>query len=81
MSSPDEIASDPERVVEAFIDCERAGWTPGDPCPNCGHGNVYAIIRAGVIYRDTGGWELNKTLGVYEAFCPRCEWLPPVRHA
>ena len=79
MRSPDATPTDPECRTEAFIDCERASWTPGDPCPNCGHGNVHAIIRAGVIFRETDSWELDETLGVYEAFCPNCEWLPPVR--
>jgi hypothetical protein len=64
---------------EPFIDLEQAGWKPGEPCPECGHGNVHTIVRAGVLFRDLGSWEVEEILGVYEAFCPNCDWLPPVR--
>jgi hypothetical protein len=64
---------------EPFIDLEQAGWKPGAPCPACGHGNVHTIVRAGVLFRDLGSWEVEEILGMYEAFCPNCDWLPPVR--
>ena len=63
---------------ERFLDLERADWTPGAPCPACGHGNIHTIVRAGVLFRDSGSWEIEEILGVYEAFCPNCDWLPPV---
>jgi hypothetical protein len=71
----DGTAGESERV----IDLEQAGWIPGSPCPACGHGNVHTIVRAGVLFRDSGSWELEEILGVYEAFCPNCDWLPSVR--
>ena len=71
----DGTAGESERV----IDLEQAGWIPGSPCPACGHGNVHTIVRAGVLFRDIGSWEVEEILGVYEAFCPNCDWLPPVR--
>jgi hypothetical protein len=64
---------------ERFIDLEQAGWKPGSACPGCGHGNVHTIVRAGVLFRDIGSGEIEEILGVYEAFCPNCDWLPPVR--
>jgi hypothetical protein len=69
----------PADDLERFLDLERADWMPGAPCPGCGHGNVHTIVRAGVLFRDSGSWELEEILGVYEAFCPNCDWLPPVR--
>ena len=70
----DGTASDSEQS----IDFEQAGWTPRAPCPACGHKNIYPIIRAGVLFRDIESWELKEILEVYEAFCPNCDWLPPV---
>ena len=64
---------------EQVIGLKQAGWTPGALCPACGQGNVHTIVRAGVLFRDIGSWELEEILGVYEAFCPNCDWLPPVR--
>jgi hypothetical protein len=71
----DRIAGNPERV----IDPEQAGWRPGAPCPACGHRNVHTVVRAGVLFRDSGSWGLEEILGVYEVFCPSCDWLPSVR--
>lgn len=71
----DGTAGESERV----IDLKQAGWIPGSPCPACGHGNVHTIVRAGVLFRNIGSWEVEEILGVYEAFCPNCDWLPPVR--
>lgn len=69
----------PAEDPEPFIHLEEADWTPGEPCPNCGHGSVHTIVRAGVLFRDIGSWEVDEILGIYEAFCPNCDWLPPVR--
>lgn len=74
LEEDDAPVSDPER----FIHLEQAGWTPGESCPRCGHGNVHTIVRAGVLFRDIGSWEVQEVLGIYEAFCSNCEWLPPV---
>ena len=71
----DGTAGESERV----IDLEQAGWRPGASCPACSHGNVHTIVRAGVLFRDIGSWEVEEILGVCEAFCPNCDWLPPVR--
>jgi ribosomal protein S27AE len=77
MNSSERVAS-PADGPELFIDLEGAGWVPGTACPNCGHGNVHAIVRAGILFRDIGSWEVEEILGIYEAFCPNCDWLPPV---
>jgi len=74
----DEITGREERI-EVMLDPSTAGWRPGKPCPECGHSVVHAIVRAGVRFRSDGSWEFDKTLGVYDAFCPTCDWLPPVR--
>jgi hypothetical protein len=76
----------PPSVTDAEwpIDFGRAGWAPGDECPNCGHGAVHAIVRAGVLFHDEGGGEFDETLAVYEAFCRpvtgfrrfRCSTIP-----
>ena len=71
-------ADAPADDSERFIDLEQAGWRPGEACPECGHGNVHTIVRAGVLFRDLGSWEVEEILGVYEAFCSNCDWLPPV---
>lgn len=63
---------------EPTIDLPTADWRPGDPCPNCGHRTVHAIVRAGVRFHETGSWDFDETLAAYEAFCPACDWLPPV---
>jgi|APHM01.1.fsa_nt_gi hypothetical protein len=55
----DGTAGDLERV----IDLEQAGWRPGALCPACGHGNVHTIVRAGVLFRGSGSWELKKYWG------------------
>jgi len=68
----------PAGDLERFLDLERAGWTPGEPFPACGHGAAHTIVRAGVLFRDSGDWEVEEILGVYEAFCPNCDWLPSV---
>ena len=78
MTSCGERSSAVVTDAEWTIDFERAGWVPGDECPDCGHGAVHAIVRAGVLFRDDGSWEFDETLAVYEAFCPSCDWLPPV---
>ena len=67
-----------EEGTEMMLDLAAAGWQPGDPCPECGYSIVHAIVRAGVTFRSDGSWALDETLGVYEAFCPECDWLPPV---
>jgi hypothetical protein len=74
----DEITGREERI-EVMLDPSAAGWRPGEPCPECGHSVVHAIVRAGVQFRSDGSWEFDETLGVYDAFCPTCDWLPPVR--
>jgi hypothetical protein len=66
-------------VSEQAIDMEVAEWSPGDACPNCSAGAIYAIVRAGMVFRESGDWEFDQTLAVYEAFCPSCDWLPPIR--
>ena len=68
----------PADDLERFLDLERADWMPGAPCPACDHGNIHTIVRAGVLFRDSGNWEVEEILGVYEAFCPNCDWLPLV---
>jgi hypothetical protein len=65
--------------VEATIDLDAAGWTPGEPCPKCENSTIVAIVRAGVQFHDNGSWSYDETLGIYEAFCPECDWLPPIR--
>lgn len=67
-----------EEGTEMMLDLAAAGWQPGDPCPECDHSIVHAIVRAGVTFRSDGSWALEETLGVYEAFCSECDWLPPV---
>ena len=52
----------PAGESERVIDLEQAGWMPGAPCPACGHGNVHAIVRAGVLFRDIGSWEVEEIL-------------------
>jgi hypothetical protein len=74
-----ERETSPADDPELFIDLEKADWVPGAACPNCGHGNVHTIVRAGVLFRDIGSWEVQEVLGIYEAFCSNCDWLPPVR--
>lgn len=54
------------------------GWAPGEACPACEHPTVHAIVRAGVQFHADGAWEFDETLAIYEAFCPECDWLPPV---
>ena len=73
----DEITGREERI-EVMLDPSTAGWRPGKPCPECGHSVVHAIVRAGVQFRSDGSWEFDETLGVYDAFCPECDWLPSV---
>jgi len=64
---------------EATIDLETAGWKPGNACPECGHPTVRAIVRIGMSFHDDGAWELDERLQIYEAFCPVCDWLPPIQ--
>lgn len=54
------------------------GWAPGEACPACEHSTVHAIVRAGMQFHVDGGWAFDETLAIYEAFCPECDWLPPV---
>lgn len=42
------------------------------------HSVVHAIVRAGVRFRSHGSWEFDEPLGVYDAFCPECDWFPPI---
>ncbi len=64
--------------TEAAIDLAATGWRPGDCCPACGNSTVYAIVRAGMRFDVNGSWTLDETLSIYDAFCPMCDWLPPV---
>jgi hypothetical protein len=32
-----------------------------------------------MVFYENGDWEFDQTLAVYEAFCPSCDWLPPIR--
>ena len=73
----DEITGREERI-EVMLDPSTAGWRPGKPCPECGHSVVHAIVRTGVRFRSDRSWEFDETLGVYDAFCPECDWLPAV---
>jgi len=74
-----ERETSPADDPEPFIHLEKADWVPGAACPNCRHGDVHTIVRAGILFRDIGSWEVQEVLGIYEAFCSNCDWLPPVR--
>lgn len=63
---------------ELTVDLVAAGWDPGEPCPACAHPIVHAIVRAGMQCHADGSWDYDETLAIYEAFCPECDWLPPV---
>lgn len=65
--------------IEAIIDLDAAGWTPGEPCPTCGNSIIVAIVRAGAQFHENGSCSYAETLGIYEAFCPECDWFPPIR--
>lgn len=71
--------TDREERTEVMLDLAAVGWRPGDPCPECGHSIVHAIVREGVTFKSDGSWRVEETLGVYEAFCSTCDWLPPIR--
>lgn len=67
-----------EAALEPTVDLAAAGWEPGEPCPACEHLIVHAIVRAGMQFHADGRWDYDETLAIYEAFCPECDWLPPV---
>lgn len=67
-----------DTAAEPTVDLAAAGWEPGNPCPACGHPIVHAIVRAGMRFHADGRWDYDETLAIYEAFCPECDWLPPV---
>jgi len=74
----DEITGREERI-EVMLDLATAGWNPGDPCPECGHPVVHAILRAGATFKSDGSWRVEETVGVYEVFCSACGWLPSIQ--
>lgn len=61
MSSSEEVEGH-SGVPEWFIDLAQAGWTRGEPCIGCSHGNVHTIVRAGVLFRDTGDCVVEEIL-------------------
>lgn len=78
MNAPAADADGCATAPEPTVDLAAAGWAPGEPCPACGHPIVHAIVRAGMQFHADGSWDYDESLAIYEAFCPECDWLPPV---
>ena len=66
-----------EGGTEMMLDLAAAGWQPGDPCLECGHSVVHAIVRAGVTFRSDGSWALEETSACTKRSV-RSVTLPPV---